>query len=511
MALVQTQSLSLSLLADDPDGFYLHRLTQRLMHRQRAYQVREAYTVGDHPLPQQDPRYVNALMELQRKARTNYIALAQSAVADRMRVRTFKFKGEVDKDAMRFWKANNMAMNSQIAVFKAASLSDVYALVAPPKEPGGVPIITIEDPRVCIIEPDPVNPLEAVVGLRFYEDSITETLVAILYYPDRTVVYQGPSGRDFLSRETELNPENIIGHFGGFNKVSELPNPLGKVPLIRGPWRPQYGLAGMAECEDGGWDIQDRINWVVLSRLVITKSQAYRQRWMTGAKIPKGKDGNAKAIPFEPGADMVWAVVDAEAKFGDFQQADIRQALEATRDDVGDFAAITQTPVTYLTNKMVNVSGSTLTVAQSSLISKTRTRMEIMGWFFEQIIKLCFLYQGDTERGLDDEAETLWQDPELRTMAEIGDMVAKFAGASPALLLIACERAGLTPEEVELVKEEHERMIKEEQEAAIDLAKASGFNNGPGGPAGKPGDKPAGGSKPASKSGKSPGSKPKGQ
>lgn len=474
---------TLGLVEEDRDAFYLHRLIQRLLHRQKAYQVREDYTTGDHPLPSVDPRYSHALRDFQRKARTNYVALAQSAVTDRMRVRAFKFGGEVDKDAMKFWKANNMAMKSQEALRKAASLSDVYGLVLEPTEDFPQPRITIEDPRICIVEPDPLDPLQSVAGLRFYEDSVLERLIAVLYFPDRTTVFIGPGTQDFLQRESELSSKNILSHVGGFKKLASQVNPIGKVPLIRGSWRPEYGIAGMAECEDGGWDIQDRINLVVLQRLVITHSQAFRQRWMTGAQVAKSKDGRAKRLPFEPGADMVWAVVDPDAKFGDFEQADITQVLEAARDDIGDFAAITQTPVTYLTNKMVNVSGETMTAAQASLISKTKTRMEVMGWFFEQIIKLCFMYTQDATRASDVEAETLWVDPEMRTMAEIADMVAKFAAASPGLLRFACERAGLTPEEVDFVMDEHERLTAEEQKAEIELAKAN--------------SKPAFGSKPA--------------
>lgn len=456
---------------NDPP-FYLHRLIQRLMHKQEDYQRREDYVVGNHPLPEGDPRYVKALRDLQLKSKTNYIALAHKAVTDRMRVRAFKFSGEIDKDAMRIWKANNMALQSQVAVGKAADLSDIYALVSPPED-DGEPIITIEDPRTCITEPDPVDPMKAICGLKFYEDTILDFTVAILYFPERIYVFKGPKLRDFLDREKQYSPENIVNSSGGFVVVSIQDNPLGEVPLVRGAWQPKWGLRGMAECEDGGFDIQDRINWVVLSRLVVTKSQAYRQRWMTGAQIPKTKDGAAKKTPFEPGADMIWAVVDKDAKFGDFEQADIRQALEAARDDIGDFAAITQTPVTYLTNKMVNVSGETLTAAQTSLISKTKVRMEAMGWFFERIIKLCFLYKGDSTRAADVEAETLWADPETRSMAEVADMVGKFsaAGIPPRLTL---EKTGyFSPEEVEVAVKEIEEAKAQEKADQLEMTKAA--------------------------------------
>lgn len=502
-------TVAVSLPETDPDGFWLHRLIQRLLHRQKAYKVREAYAVGNHPLPNGDIRYARALRYLQEKARTNYIALAQSAVVDRMRVKTFKFSGEADEEAMKIWKANNMAMHSQIAIAKAASLSDVYALVSPPREEGELPVITIEDPRVCIIEPDPLDPLTAVVGMKFYEDTVIGKVVAVLYYPDRVVIFEGPGMRDFLFAEDTYSPENIVNSSGGFQKVSVQPNPLGKVPLIRCPWRPQYGLAGMAECEEA-WDIQDRINKVILDRLVVMQSQAYRQRWVTGAKSLKGS-GKHKETTFDPGADMLWAVVDENANFGDFDQADITQHLEAARDDVGDFSAVTCTPVTYLTNKMVNVSGDTLSIAQSALVAKIKTRQEIVGWFFEQIIKLCFLYQGDTTRAEDIEAETQWVDAEIHTMAELADYVSKLAAASPGFLRIAAEKMGLTPEEVESVMEEHQQMTEEEQKAEIELAKASGFG-APGGAAsggkpaatGKPDAKPAPSNKPKPKPKKTP-------
>lgn len=468
-----------SLLNSDPDAFWLHRLIMRLLHRQRAYKVREQYAEGNHPLPEGDPRFARALRNLQIKARTNYIGLAQAAVVDRMRVRAFKFQGEVDADAMKFWKANNMVMNSQVAIGKAARLSDTYALVSPPATPGGVPVITIEDPRICIVEQDPVDPFESIVGLRFYEDSVHMVTVAILYYPDRCVGFTGPATQDFLTREFRLSPDNIVNSMVGFTKVFERPNPLGKVPLIRGMWRPEFGLAGMAECEDGGWDIQDRINKVILDRLVIQHSQAYRQRWATGLEVQRDKKtGAAKELPFQPGADMVWAVVSPDTKFGDFEQADIRQLLEAARDDIGDFAAVTQTPVTYLTNKMVNVSGQTMTAAQTGLVSKAKNRMGSMGWFFEKIIKYCFLYQGDTTRAEDLEAETMWFDAEVHTMTEAADYAAKAAAAGFPVQIIA-EKLGFSPEEVVFIVAEAEKKVQQEQQFAMDQAKASGFGQPP--------------------------------
>lgn len=481
----------------DPQ-FMLHRLIQALMHRQDLYALRERYATGDHPLPKGDPRYQKALAEIQNKAKTNYVGLAIKATTDRMKVRGMKFLGELDEDAMRIWRSNNMDVQAQIAVGLCAELSDIYAMVSPPNEddPNSEPQITIEDPRTCIIEPDPMDPMGAVAGLKFYEDTIREITVAVLLFPDVVYIFEGPAREDFLARWQDISPANIVSGVA-FTLVDTIPNPIGKVPLVRGSWIPRYGLRGMAECEDGGWDIQNRINTTVLLRMVIGNSQAFRQRWMIGAQVPKGKDGVVKQTPFEPAADLVWAVASPDAKFGDFEQADITQLLEAIRDDVGDFSAITQTPVTYLTNKMVNVSAEAMMAAQVSLISKIRNRSESLGWFFEQVMKLCFLYKGDTERATDVEAETLWENPETKTLMELADWIAKASSAGLSLRLIL-ETTGLyTNDEIDLAVEEHEKMQEQQLAQQVELAEKTA--------AAKPA--PAAGAKPAAKSAAKPAAK----
>ncbi len=445
-----------------PD-WWLHRLIERLMTRQNRYQKLYNYAAGHHPLPPGDQRYAKFLRELMVMSQTNYVGLAIRAVTERMRVKDFKFGDaeNVDTDAREFWQSNHMDLQSSVAINDAATFGEPYGMVLPPdpNDPNRIPRITIEDPRQCITEPDPIRPMAALAGLKFYEDCLTGHVIALIILPDAVYTYEGPLATSIPEDSAQLC--NNLSHgpsAAGFELVSVEPNEIGEVFLVRGQWQPDHGPISLAECENGALDVQDRINFVVLSRLAIAYNQAYRQRWMTGSKVNKTKKGDI-APQFDPGSDRVWAVEAADAKFGDFEQADIQQLLEATRDDVGDFAAITQTPVTYLTNRMVNVSGEALTSAQASLVSKTRLRMKAMGWFFERIIKLCFRYQGNAKA---DEiyAETLWADPEIRSLAEVADMVAKFAAAQlpPQLIL---DRAGFSSTEIEFAMKEMERIKQE--------------------------------------------------
>lgn len=454
---------NLAVEVGSPD-WWLARLLQRLGNRQGRLQNLEDYATGDHPLPDGDRRYVRALRDLQEKAKTNYISLVLKAVTQRMKVKGFKFSGQIDKDAARFWKANSMELQSAIAIDHAAKYGESYALVSPPDDDNGVPVVTIEDPRCCIVEKDPVRPLKRLAGLRVYRDDRIGRIVTVLYLPDANLVYYGPSsGENF---DYEIGAQRILhGGLGaaGFELVEVHENPIGEVLLICGPWQPETRLA---ECEEGAFEIQDRINHTILARLIITKSQAYRQRMVAGARVPQSGPNKGKP-PFNPGADMVWVIDDPSAKVYDMEQADIKQLLEAIRDDIGDLAALTQTPVTYLTNRMVNVSGTALQAAQHSHVAKVRRRMEAMGWYFETIIKLCFKYTGNP-KAEEIDSEVHWDDPEVRTMAELADLVGKFNGVIPLELIM--ERVGFHPDEIERALTRMEQEKREQQERELELA-----------------------------------------
>jgi hypothetical protein len=463
-----------------PD-FWLGRLIRKLGERSKRYKILDNYASGNHPLPEGDIRYVQALKQMQRKARTNYISLVIRAVTQRMRVRAFKFNGDVDQDAKRVWTANNMELQSSIAIADAAKFSDVYALVSlPDDDDDSVPIITIEDPRNCVIERDPVRPLRSIAGLKLYRDDILQKMVAVVYLPERSFVYYGDYPGD--SFDFDAISKRIALHgsaAAGFELVEVHENETGDVPLICGVWQPENGFA---EAEDGGLDVQDRINATILSRLIITKSQAYRQRLITGVEIAKNPDGSPKKPPFDPGADMVWMVEDENARVWDLQQADIKQILEAVRDDIGDLAAITQTPINFLTNKISNVSGDTLRMAQHSHVAKVRQRMDAMGWFFESVMRLCLKMMGNPKASEID-AEVQWFDPEVHTLAEYADLAAKFAQAGIPMRLVM-ERLGFTADEIESAEVEIERIRQEDMAQEIEVKKAAppfqqGFGNSP--------------------------------
>lgn len=476
--------------------WYLTRLTERLMSRQTRYRVLENYAVGKHPVPNGDKRYVSALGDLQRKCKTNYIGLVINAVTSRMRVRAFTFDdtGEFDEDAREIWKYNSMDLQSE-EIFKiGGTLGDCYVLVSPPDpalDDTGLPIITAEDPTCCITEEDPRYPQRSLAGLKIYQSDVDGHIYGILYLPEAVYTYVAPNPGADRGVDTATLTKVLTSHpsAGGFVLEDVQPNPAGKVTLIRGNWQPAFGTMGRGEAEDV-LTIQDRINHTVLDRLIISKNQAYHQRWISGTDVRgSSKDGKG---PWKPGSDVVWAHPNENAKFGQFDQADLTQTLQAIRDDVGDLAATSMTPASFLMNRMVNVSGDTLTQDQSALVGKVRLRMQTMGQMFVEAMRVAFLLKGDATKAKATEASTVWEDPEVRALSELADALGKLVAAGIPLE-VAMRQLGYSPEDIDLAKKQAEEQkvldqqaLSQQQDHEMTIAKTTSSMKGSGNSKPKP-------------------------
>lgn len=432
------------------------------MDRQAIFDLREDYATGNHPLPEGQRQYAAALRNIQAKARTNYIALVQQAITQKMRKKGFRFGIDsfADQDAQRIWQYNDMDQQAPILIQRAAMFGFMYAVVRPAEEPDGEPIIALRDPRLCEIERDPDRPTKTIAGLEYWIDVVADKAYANLHLPDATYVFEASSTESgFLKQLTRHGITNTINNF---DVIDVIPNELGIVPLVRLDWEPSFGEYGRAAGEEA-WDIQDRINKTVLHRLVISGSQAFKQRWV---KSPATKIKNGRP-PWDPGADSLWLTTDPDAEFGEFTAADVAGVLEEVRDDIGDLVAITQTPAAYLVNRMVNVSGDTLLQVNSGHTARVRRHQDVVGFFFEQLVKLAFAYKGDP-RSKDVTAQTLWWPVDIRSFAEVADAFQKLV-ASGIPLQLAMEHTGqFTDEQIrfavkEAEKAEQKAMAREDQ------------------------------------------------
>lgn len=423
-----------------PD-WWLNRLVQKQMRRLPTLRRLHRYGTGDHDLPEGDPGAREAFKAFQRRARSNYTGLVAESVVERMRITGFRSgtgAGALDDErAWAIWQANRLDADYPIVSRAARYMREAYMLVGPPSpKRNNLPLITPEDPRQMVVEVDPLDRREVVAAYKYWADDVAGEWRAVVILPHG--YYSYTAGR----QEGELEHTTISAE--RWQPAGAVPNPLGRVPVVRFANRLDIDGSTQAEFEDV-MDIQDRINGMILDRLVTSKMQAYRQRWITGATF-EDDDGNP-IEPFKPGVDLVWAVEEETAKFGEFQQADLRQVLEAAKDDIRDLAAISRTPPHYLLSEFVNAGGDAFSQSETGHVAKCNERMQQDGEAAEDVIRLAYAWLDDPQASRLD-SEVIWADPQYRSLAEKADAAVKMSAAGVPWRTIMTQVLGYSPQEV---------------------------------------------------------------
>lgn len=462
----------------DPYGTYgdpwwwLGMLVTDLIFRQPAYERRGLYVEGRHAAPRGDRKYMRAYGHLQSLAATNYCGLVTNAATQRMEVRHFNFGEGPDEDARAIWSWNDMDMQSDLINSNCAKYGLSYALVGDIENDqygNGYPTITALDPRTAIVYRDPLRPTRSLAALRLWEDDLLGRVVAVLYLPDQCYAYVGPRIPVLEGMTLQGVRETLMGLNGGpgaFQLVETAPNNIGQVPVVEFTWRPGSGRLPEGEVGADVRNIQDRLNQTIFDRISISLSQAFKQRYVSGISL-KDKTTGQKAAPFDASPTTLWAVEDQNAKFGEFQSADISQILESIRDDVGDIAAITQTPAYYLMGKMANISGETLAQAETGLVKKVKQRQKSMGWSYEAVMKLCFAYMDDDRAG-SVEAKTIWNDPEQNALTDQAAAAAQFISSNIPVNVVMERVGGFSEDQITASQEfaDEQAALQAEQDQA---------------------------------------------
>jgi len=368
-------------------------------------------------------------------ARANYVGLVAESVRERLKINGFRVgdpaesdSGEAlaDENVGRLWVQNRMDADAGLVHQAAIVMSRAYVTVTQDPKNEHEALICAEDPRAVITEADPLYRRRIAAALGFLVDEVTGMVLATVYLPEATYFFRStvPYRTDDLTEDVERLWSGEVWRIdeSAFAPDGVIPNQLGVVPVVPFINRPMLGGHGLGEFEDV-LDIQDRINTTLLDRMVISALQAFRQRWAKGIEL---EDENGQPLePFDPGADILWAVPDEKAAFGDFQQSDLTPILKAIDDDIRQLSSVTRTPPHYLLGEMINVSGDALKAAETGLVAKVRERQRHFGESWEQVIRLALLTTGKLAPSDVVNVETLWADPESRTMAELADAAVK--------------------------------------------------------------------------------------
>ena len=388
-------------------------LIRDLAEDQAELNLLERYYEGDAPLPEGAEGASIAYRRFQKKARTNFAQLAVAATRERMIIDGFRTGADGDENgdilARRLWKANSLDVGSADLHSMMLTFGEAYAIVGPPNA-FGIPVVTIEDPRQVESKHDPLDPRLITQAVKLFREDELGMDFAYFYYPERIEVFVKEAKSSLYKVDGWIYREDLSSD-----------NPLGEVPVIK-----FKNIDGDGEFEPY-LDILDRINHMVLQRLVIATTQAFKQKWISGDLPTHDPDGNEIDYNgiFTPSAGALWMLPEG-ASLGESSQTDLSGILQSVRADIQDFAALTRTPMHYLTPDGANQSAEGAALAREGLVFKAEDRMARVTPSWSKVMSLMFKWIGDDVRASLLDLEPLWKPAERYSLAERADANSKF-------------------------------------------------------------------------------------
>ncbi|MFG3014294.1 phage portal protein [Streptomyces cinerochromogenes] len=442
------------------------------------------FAEGRPPIPHVlgvDPREAREWM---RDARTNWTSLVIDSPTERMHVDGFRFgrpddKGDeaakADTDANRIWQENSMDADADLVHYGALSQRRAFVLVE--RGDDGRPVLTHETPRQVAVEHAQGSRRKLAAGLKMWRDDWTGQTRATLWTPDR--VYDFTTKQEtpvFSGRAAELRGWDAFALPNA--SEGERPNDLGMVPLVPFINRRNRRPSGFAEHEDV-LSIQNRINLSLINLMAAMRYGAFRQRWAAGLEVGEDPVTGQPIQPFQLDIRRLWTTDDPEVRFGEFAATDLAPYVRTVESAVQDLAAISRTPPHYLIGAVVNVSGDALKAAETGLISKVRDRQRNFGESWEAVMRLAFRVLGDEAKATTYTAETVWRDPESRSIAELADAAVKKSTAGVPWRQ-RMEDMGYTPAEISRMEIDRasdamnaQPAVDPTQPASLDAARAT--------------------------------------
>lgn len=435
----------------DSPGWWLKRLIVRLSREQPRYDTLDRYYRGENGIPiRSDKATTQAIRRLLAMSRTNYAELVVEALRERVVPAGFRTGADGDElgdsQAWDMWQANSLDADSALVHRATFAMSTSFAIVGPAPAGEEFPLITPEDPRQVIVERDPVRRRRAIAALKVFHDDVAGVDRAYVYLP----------GEVWQATRARAEGEEFVD-VGGFEWESDVPDvlPAAVVPVVEFPNRADTFGATMGEFESH-LGILDRINYTILNRLEIATMQAFRQRAVAGdlpSRDPDtGEEIDYSAI-FEGGPGALWRL-PKDAKILELGQSDLGPLRAAIRDDVQDLAAVTRTPLFYLTPEAANGSAEGASLAREGLVFKAKDRLLQLGESWEQVMSLAFMFADDAQRASRRDMEIIWADPERFSLAARYDAAVKAQTAGVPWRTVMSDVLQFSPQQVDRMETE---------------------------------------------------------
>jgi hypothetical protein len=429
---------------------------EQLLDRQKGYDKYRRYAEGECDLKFASASFRSTFGHLFRNLSYNKCGRVIDAFADRLSVTSWENEnasetspaeaGKSKRDpleqaAIDIWTANTMR-NRQREVHAEALQEGVSYVIVWPDVDTGEPIFApnIAERVMVLFNDDNPTVIDVAVKLWQIERGEDKGRWRLTIYDDEHVAR-------FISRNKAQTQPKTFAPFVPYedDAPAEIPNLIGACPVVPFRNNPTTGSLGVSELRDL-IPLQDGLNKSLADMMVGAEFQAYRQRWATGLEpIIDPVTGNEIA-PFSPGADRIWAATSSEARFGEFDAADLTQYTQTQDSWELKIARTSGVPVHWLIQTGGFPSGESLKTAEDPFVKKAERQQRSFGESWKQAMRIALLQKGAAAEQIAG-LSPIWDPAGSRSDLEFWQIAQLKAanGVSPAQIQA---EYGYTPDEI---------------------------------------------------------------
>lgn len=335
---------------------------------------------------------------LQRLARSPWIPLMVSTFAQQMVVDGYRREGDLEnQEAWKTWEFNDMK-SQQLSLNRATMVAGYsYLRVTDGIGPEGESMAVMRG----------VSPARCFA---LYSDP----------YGDEYPAYVLEKRFDGTYRWW-FNGEgyHVLSFDGSKFKVIETKvHTYGVNPFVR--YVNQIDLEGRTYGEvEPIIDLAARIDKTAFDRLLVQHFNSFKVRWATGLEQPDTEEEVVQDKIRIANEDILIAS-DVQAKFGTLDETSMSGFIEAYKNDLETFTAVTQLPPNLI-SQVVNVAADALDGARRQTYQKLFEKQTIFGARHAQALRLAAHIEGRTDDANDFSARIHWQDVEVRSLGQFAD------------------------------------------------------------------------------------------
>ncbi len=361
----------------------------------------DRWVQGKQPLPRLPRGSTPEHRYLAKTSRSPWLRLVVISAAQMLKAeRVFS----ADRDVADMWRPwdRNLLPKRQVALHTAAIQYGTAYAVGTPGDTGAV--LRPYSPReMYAVYADPSDDEWPMFALRVIPQP-GGTFAYRVY--DETSVY-------FLGEDST-----------GVHFIEERRHDLGVCPVVR--YSPRLDLEGRAPGEVEPYiSTADRITKTDYDRLLAQHFNSWKVR--TATKLDEdATDEELAKVKLRLAHDNILTGT-GDTEFGTLDETPLDGFNAAHDSDVESLAAVSQTPTTALSGKMVNVSADGLIEAKASAYAKRDEFQTTLGGSHVQLLRLASRIEGRVEDAEDYTARIGWADTDSRTLAGAVDALGKAA------------------------------------------------------------------------------------